>query len=82
MSLHITFFFFTEGERFHDVAIEVSQLEPSYFVQRGYFIGPGLTDQVVEVLLDSVTLALYVRIRITQGTENTINIAEIQIFAV
>ena len=73
--------FFNKGERFHDVAVEVSQQEPSNFVQRGYFIGPGLTDQVIEILLDYATLALYVRIRITQGTNNIINIVEFQIFA-
>lgn len=75
-------FFFIKGERFHDVMIEVSQQEPSYFVQRGFFIGPGLSDQVVEILLDYATVALYVKLRITQGTNNVINIAEIQIFAI
>nr|XP_022339773.1 uncharacterized protein LOC111134714 [Crassostrea virginica] len=69
-------------ERFHDVAVEVSPDESSSFVQRGFYKGPGLTDQVIEILCDYPTSGQYVRIRIIDGTSNFLNIAEIEIYSV
>ncbi|XP_078332797.1 uncharacterized protein LOC111109421 isoform X3 [Crassostrea virginica] len=70
------------GERFHDVAVEVSPDGSGNFVQRGFYKGPGLTDQVIEILCDYPTSGKYVRIRIIEGPSNIINIAEVEIYAV
>ena len=67
------------GERFHDVAFEVSS-DAIKFEQKGYFKGPGITNQVIEILFDFPTVGRYVRIRITQGTKNILNIVEIEIY--
>lgn len=67
------------GERFHDVAFEVSS-DAIKFEQKGYFKGPGITNQVIEILFDFPTVGRYVRIRITQGTNNILNIVEIKIY--
>ena len=52
------------------------------FVQRGFYKGPALTDQVIEILCEYPTSGKYVRIRIIEGTSNIINIAEVEIYAV
>ena len=44
------------------------------------FKGPGMTSQVIEVLLDSRTIGQYVRLRITQGTNNILHSEEIEIY--
>ena len=62
--------------------MEVSPHESGNFVQRGFFKGPGLTDQVIEILCDYPTSGQYVRIRIIEGTSNFLNIAEIEIYSV
>ena len=67
------------GERFHDVAFEVSS-DAIKFEQKGYFKGPEITYQVIEILYDFPTVGRYVRIRITQGTNNILNIVEIEIY--
>lgn len=69
-----------DGDRFHDVAFEVSTHGTS-FEQRGFFKGPGSNGQVVEILFDYPTVGQYVKIRITQGTRNLINISEIEVYA-
>ena len=62
--------------------MEVSQDGSANFVQRGFYKGPGLTDQVIEILCDHPTSGQYVRIRITEGISNILNIAEIEIYTV
>ncbi|XP_078331050.1 uncharacterized protein LOC144624908 [Crassostrea virginica] len=68
-----------DGERFHDVAFEVS-IDGSLFKQIGFFKGPGMTDQVIEILFDYPTIGKYLRIKITQGTNNALNIVEFEIY--
>ena len=62
--------------------MEVSPDEFGDFVQMGFYKGPGVTDQVIEILCDYPTSGQYVRIRITEGTSNIMNIAEIEIYTI
>ena len=64
--------------RFHDVAVEVSN--SSEFVQCGFYKGPGKARQVIELQCDSRTVAQQVRLKIIQGTENYLNIPELEIY--
>lgn len=66
------------GERFHDVAVEVAN--SSSYIQRGFYKGPAMTQEVVEILCDDPTNARYVRLRIIHGTGNVLNIAELEIY--
>ena len=66
------------GHRFHDVAVEVSN--NTVFVQRGFYQGPGVSLHVVEIFCEYQTIAQKVRLRIMQGTGNTLNIPEIEIY--
>eukprot|EP00105_Crassostrea_gigas_P008723 XP_011423391.1 PREDICTED: uncharacterized protein LOC105325501 [Crassostrea gigas] len=68
-----------DGQRFHDVAFEVSNDGVS-FKQRGFFKGPGMTEQVMEILFDYPTIGQYVRLQITQGSSNILNLVEIEIY--
>ena len=74
-----TYCFLHLGERFHDVAFEVS-IDGSLFKQRGFFKGPGMTDQVIEILFDYPTIGKYVRNKITQGTNNALHFVEFEIY--
>ena len=62
--------------------MEVSPDEFGNFVQMGFYKGPGLTDQVIEILCDYPASGLYVRIRITEGSSNILSIAEVEIYVV
>lgn len=66
------------GERFHDVAVEVAN--SSSYIQRGFYKGPAMTQEVVEILCDDPTNARYVRLRIIHGSRNVLNIAELEIY--
>ena len=66
------------GNRFHDVAVEVSN--SSVFVQRGFYKGPGVTRQVIQILCDHHTIAQKIRLRIVTGSENTLNIPELEVY--
>lgn len=48
--------------------------------EKVFFKGPGMTSQVIEVLVDSQTIGQYVRLRITQGTNNILHFEEIEIY--
>lgn len=67
------------GERFHDVAFEVS-IDRASFEQRGFFRGPGVTGRMEEVLLDYPAIGQYFRMRITQGSSNYLNFEEIEVY--
>ncbi|XP_061183081.1 fucolectin-6-like [Saccostrea echinata] len=69
------------GERFHDVAVEVS-LGGVLYEQKGFFKGPGVTNQVVEILCDHPTIGRYVRIKIISGVGNYLHINEIEIYTI
>lgn len=71
-------FFFEIGERFHDVSVEVTN--SSMYEQRGFYKGPAKTKEVVDILCDYPTIARYVRLRITEGTGNSLNIPELEIY--
>lgn len=66
------------GHRFHDVAVEVSN--NTVFEQRGFYHGPGMSLQVVEIFCEYQTIAQKVKLRIMQGTGNTLNVPEIEIY--
>eukprot|EP00105_Crassostrea_gigas_P037172 XP_019921320.1 PREDICTED: uncharacterized protein LOC109618321 [Crassostrea gigas] len=66
------------GFRFHDVAVEVTN--SSNYEQRGFYKGPGMTSEVVEILCEYPTIARYVRLRITKGSGNSLNIPELEIY--
>lgn len=67
------------GDRFHDVAFEVST-DGASFEQRGFFKGPGVNGQVVEILFENPTIGKFIRLRITQGSQNLINLNEIEVY--
>ena len=67
------------GERIHDVAFEVS-MDDNAFEEKGFFEGPGMTDQVIEILFDYPTIGKYLRLEITQGQLNTLHFVEIEIY--
>lgn len=69
---------FQTGQRFHDVAVEVTS--NSDYVQRGFYKGPAATGEVVDILCDYPTIARFVRLRIIAGSENSLNIAELEIY--
>ena len=48
--------------------------------ERFFFKGPGMTSQVIEVLVDSQTIGQYVRLRIIQGTRNILHFEEFDIY--
>ncbi|XP_052680823.1 uncharacterized protein LOC128161552 [Crassostrea angulata] len=66
------------GHRFHDVAVEVSN--NSDYVQRGFYQGPAANGEVVDIMCDSHTVARYVRLRIRKGSNNCLNIPELEIY--
>lgn len=73
------FFFFSKiGERFHDVAVEVTN--SSKYEQRGFYKGPAKTKEVVDILCDYPTIARYVRLKIKKGTVNSLNVPELEIY--
>nr|XP_019921590.2 uncharacterized protein LOC109618402 [Crassostrea gigas] len=67
------------GDRFHDVAFEMS-MDGVSFERRGFFKGPGVTGQVVEILFDNPTIGKFIRLRISQGSWNLLNLAEIEVY--
>lgn len=69
---------FKTGERFHDVAVEMTN--NSYYLQCGFYKGPAATGEVVDILCVYPTIARYVRLRITKGTGNGLNIPEIEVY--
>lgn len=76
---NIVFFFFSKiGERFHDVAVEVTN--SSKYEQRGFYKGPAKTKEVVDILCDYTTIARYVRLKIKEGTGNSLNVPELEIY--
>lgn len=72
------FFFSKIGERFHDVAVEVTN--SSMYEQRGFYKGPAKTKEVVDILCDYPTIARYVRLKIKEGTGNSLNVPELEIY--
>ncbi|XP_062614980.1 uncharacterized protein LOC134276725 [Saccostrea cucullata] len=66
------------GERLHDVALEVSRGDG--YEQRGYFRGPGVTNQVVDILCDPPSPGRYVRLKIINGENNILQIDEMEIY--
>lgn len=66
------------GYRFHDVAVEVSN--NSDYVLRGFYQGPGANGEVVDIMCDYPTIARYVRLRITEGSDNCLTIPELEIY--
>uniref|UniRef100_A0A8W8LQ82 Fucolectin tachylectin-4 pentraxin-1 domain-containing protein n=1 Tax=Magallana gigas TaxID=29159 RepID=A0A8W8LQ82_MAGGI len=66
------------GQRFHDVAVEVTN--NSVYVQRGFYKGPAVTGEIVDILCDYPAIARYVRLRITEGSGNSLNIPELEIY--
>lgn len=55
-------------------------MDGASFEQRGFFKGPGVTGQVIEILFDNPTIGKFVRLRITQGSGNLLNFAEIEVY--
>lgn len=70
------------GHEFHDVVFEVSRNNTVFFEQYGFYKGPAVTGEVVEVSNDQVSLVRFVKLRITEGSRNSLQVCEIQIFAV
>lgn len=68
------------GKRFHDVIYEISN-NTSTYEQFGFFRGPAVSGQVVEICCGSPDVGQYVRLRVTQGSNNSLNIAELEIFS-
>lgn len=59
----------------------------SEYVQRGFYQGPAanhgevaIVDIIVDIMCDYQTIARYVRLRITKGSENYLNIPELEIY--
>lgn len=67
------------GEQFHDAAVEVAK--STTYVQRGFYKGPAMTKEVVEILCEYPTVGRLVQLRIIEGTKNNLNILELEIFA-
>lgn len=76
--IHVYFLLLHTGNRFHDVAVEVSN--NTVFEQRGFYKGPGANSEVVQILCDHQTVAMIVRLRIIKGTGNSLNISELEIY--
>lgn len=71
--------FICTGEKFHDTAVEVSN--STAYVQRGFYKGPAMTKEVIEILCEYPTVGRFVQLRILEGTKNNLNILELEIFA-
>ena len=55
-------------------------MDDNTFEEKGFFEGPGMTDQVIEILFDYPTIGKYLRLKITQGQHNTLHFVEIEIY--
>lgn len=71
----------SQGARFHDVVYEIRNNTGPY-EKFGFFRGPAVTGQVVEICCGSPNVGQYVQLRVTQGSKNSLNIAELEIFSV
>ncbi|XP_061166011.1 uncharacterized protein LOC133174935 [Saccostrea echinata] len=65
-------------ERLHDLSLLVSQDGYSFTVC-GFFKGPGITKQVVEILCEDNVLRNIVRLQITDGLNNILCLCEIEV---
>lgn len=55
----------------------------SEYVQRGFYQGPAANHgevAIVDIMCDHQSIARYVRLRITKGSENYLNIPELEIY--
>lgn len=52
----------------------------SKYEQRGFYKGPAKTKEVVDILCDYPTIARYVRLKIKEGTGNSLNVPELEIY--
>lgn len=50
------------------------------YEQRGFYKGPAKTKEVVDILCDYTTIARYVRLKIKEGTGNSLNVPELEIY--
>lgn len=67
------------GENFHDTAVEVEN--STTYVQRGFYKGPAMTKEVVEIICEYPTVGRFVRLRIIKKSKNDLNIIELKIYA-
>lgn len=66
------------GENFHDTAVEVGN--STTYVQRGFYKGPAMTKEVVEILCEYRTVGRFVQLRIIEGSANYFNLLEVEIY--
>ncbi|XP_061166014.1 uncharacterized protein LOC133174937 [Saccostrea echinata] len=67
------------GERLHDVSLWVFQ-DAYSFTACGFFKGPGITKQVVEILCEDNVLRNIVRLQIIHGSYNSLALCEVEVF--
>lgn len=66
------------GNKFHDTAVEVAN--STTYVQCGFYKGPALTKEVVEILCEYPTVGRFVQLRIIEGSANNLNFLEVEIY--
>lgn len=67
------------GKNFHDTAVEVADNSMT-FVQRGFYKGPAMTKEVVEILCESQTVGRFVQLRIIEGSANNLDVLELEVY--
>ncbi|XP_048729587.1 uncharacterized protein LOC125646963 [Ostrea edulis] len=67
------------GNEFHDISVQVSQMG-SIFQVCGFFKGPGISKQVVDVLCKASGYTRFVRLQITAGSHNTLLLCEVEVY--
>ncbi|XP_062586228.1 uncharacterized protein LOC134247839 [Saccostrea cucullata] len=68
-----------EGYRLHDVTLWVFQ-DDHNFTTCGFFKGPGLTKQVVDILCEDTVPRNIVRLQITEGSHNILCLCEVEVY--
>ncbi|XP_062586230.1 uncharacterized protein LOC134247841 [Saccostrea cucullata] len=68
-----------DGYRLHDVTLWVFQ-DDHNFTTCGFFKGPGLTKQVVDILCEDTVPSNIVRLQITEGSHNILCLCEVEVY--
>jgi hypothetical protein len=67
------------GDRLHDVELLASP-DGGQLTVCGFFKGPGVTGQIIDVPCQKETMGQIVKIQIIQGTKNYLELFEVEIY--
>jgi hypothetical protein len=70
----------TSGDRLHDVELQALR-DGGQFTTCGFYKGPGKTGQIIDFPCPEGTIGQTVKVQITSGTSNILELCEVEIYS-